>query len=87
MPKLNSRRVDMLLEDVIGCRWTISVLRAVSKGVCRPGALQRHIDGISTKVLCDRLKHFTRSGIFERVVFPEIPLRQPPTQIPQGGAR
>ena len=75
MPKLNSGRVDMLLEDVIGCRWTISVLRAVANGVRRPGALERHIDGISAKVLGDRLKHFTRAGIFERVVFPEIPPR------------
>ena len=41
MPKLNSRRVEMLLEEVIGCRWTISVLGAVAKGVRRPGALER----------------------------------------------
>ncbi len=75
MPKLNSRRVDMLLEDVIGCRWTISVLRAVGSGVTRPGALERHIEGISAKVLSDRLKHFQRAGIFERVVFPEVPPR------------
>src|SRR6266705_706300 len=75
MPKLNSGRVDRLLEDVIGCRWTISVLRAVAAGVNRPGALQRHIAGISTKVLTDRLRHFTRAGIFERVQFPEIPPR------------
>ncbi len=75
MPKLNSGRVEMLLEDVIGCRWTISVLRAVSSGVRRPGALERHVKGISAKVLNDRLKHFQRAGIFERVVFPEIPPR------------
>jgi DNA-binding HxlR family transcriptional regulator len=75
MPKLDSRRVDMLLEDVLGCRWTISVLRAVGSGVNRPGALERHIEGISAKVLSDRLKNFTRSGIFERVQFPEIPPR------------
>jgi DNA-binding HxlR family transcriptional regulator len=75
MPKLNSRRVDMLLEDVIGCRWTFSVLRAVARGVNRPGALERHIDGISTKVLGDRLRHFTRAGLFERKQFPEIPPR------------
>ena len=48
MPKLNSRRVDMLLEDAIGCRWTTSVLRAVASGVNRPDALERHIEGIST---------------------------------------
>jgi DNA-binding HxlR family transcriptional regulator len=75
MPKLNSGRVDRLLEDVIGCRWTISVLRAVSSGVTRPGALERHIQGISAKVLSDRLKHFQRAGIFERVQYPEIPPR------------
>lgn len=75
MPKLNSRRVEMLLEDVLGCRWTISVLGAVAKGVRRPGELERHIDGISAKVLSDRLRHFTRVGLFERVQFPEIPPR------------
>ncbi|MDR3459914.1 MAG: helix-turn-helix domain-containing protein [Verrucomicrobiae bacterium] len=75
MPKLNSRRVDLLLEDVLGCRWTISVLRAVGQGVNRPGALERHIEGISAKVLSDRLKQFNRAGLFERVQFPEIPPR------------
>jgi len=75
MPKLSPRRVDMLLEDVLGCRWTISVLRAVGSGVNRPGALERHIEGISAKVLGDRLKNFNRAGVFERVQFPEIPPR------------
>lgn len=75
MPKLNSGRVDTLLEDVLGCRWTISVLRAVGSGINRPGAIERHIKGISAKVLGDRLKKFSRAGIFERVQFPEIPPR------------
>jgi DNA-binding HxlR family transcriptional regulator len=75
MPKLKSRHVEILLEEVIGCRWTISVLGAVARGVRRPGALERHIEGISAKVLADRLRHFTQAGIFERVAFPEIPPR------------
>jgi DNA-binding HxlR family transcriptional regulator len=75
MPKLTARRIDVLLEDVIGCRWSISVLRAVGRGVRRPGALERAIAGISTKVLNDRLRAFTRAGIFERIQFPEIPPR------------
>ena len=75
MPKLNSQRVAMLLEEVIGCRWTISVLGAVAKGVHRPGALERHIEGISAKVLSDRLRQFTGAGIFERIQFPESPPR------------
>jgi len=75
MPKLQSRQVEVLLEDVIGCRWSISVLQAVGRGESRPGALERRIVGISAKVLGDRLKTFTRAGIFERVQFPEIPPR------------
>jgi DNA-binding HxlR family transcriptional regulator len=75
MPKLDSRRAEVLLEDVIGCRWTITVFRAVAGGVKRPSALKRHIEGISAKVLNDRLRHFMRAGIFERVLYPEIPPR------------
>jgi DNA-binding HxlR family transcriptional regulator len=75
MPKLKARRVDVLLEEVIGCRWTFSVLRAVKGGIHRPGAMERHITGISTKVLSDRLRQFTRAGLFERVQFAEIPPR------------
>jgi len=75
MPKLKSRHVEILLEEVIGCRWTVSVLGAVARGIHRPSALERHIEGISAKVLSDRLRHFTRAGIFERVQFPEIPPR------------
>jgi DNA-binding HxlR family transcriptional regulator len=75
MPRLDFRRVDALVEDVLGCRWSISVLRAVKDGVRRPGELERHIEGISTKVLGDRLKAFTRAGVFEREIFPEVPPR------------
>ena len=75
MPKLKSRQVDVLLEDVLGCRWSVSVLLAVGRGVRRPGELERFIEGISTKVLGDRLRTFTRAGIMERQQFPEIPPR------------
>ncbi|MBX3738635.1 MAG: winged helix-turn-helix transcriptional regulator [Candidatus Didemnitutus sp.] len=75
MPKLKTRRVERLLEEVIGCRWTISVLRAVTDGVNRPGAMERHIAGISTKVLSDRLRKFTSAGLLERVPYAEIPPR------------
>ena len=75
MPRLNTPRVDTLVEDVIGCRWSFTVLRAVKSGVRRPGELERHITGISAKELCDRLRKFTQAGIFERQVYPEIPPR------------
>lgn len=75
LPKLNSGRVEVLLEEIIGCRWSMSVLRVVASGVHRLGALERKIKGISAKVLNDRLQRFKDAGIFERVQFPEIPPR------------
>ncbi len=39
------RSLYQKLEDVVGCKWSVSVLMAVQDGVARPGALERHIDG------------------------------------------
>ena len=67
--------VSGMLESIVGCKWSMSVLRAVAAGVHRPGALERAIPGISTKVLNERLRKLTRFGILERRVFPETPPR------------
>ena len=54
------------LEDVVGCKWSVSVLQAVGSGITRPGALERHIAGISTKVLSERLRKLTRYGLLDK---------------------
>lgn len=63
------------LEDVIGCKWSVSVLCAVRTGIQRPGALEREIAGISTKVLSERLRKLTHYGLLKREAFPELPPR------------
>jgi len=63
------------LEDVIGCKWSVSVLLAVEEGVSRPGALERYIEGISTKVLSERLRKLTAYGLLRKKSFPEVPPR------------
>ncbi|MCG3200994.1 MAG: putative HTH-type transcriptional regulator YtcD [Gammaproteobacteria bacterium] len=63
------------LEDVVGCKWSVSVLQAVAEGVSRPGALERHIRGISTKVLSERLRKLTNYGLLSRHVYAEVPPR------------
>lgn len=70
-----SRSEYTRLEDVIGCKWSVSVLLAVGQGVCRPGALERHIEGISTKVLSERLRKLSAYGLLEKRVYPEVPPR------------
>ncbi len=63
------------LEDVVGCKWSVSVLQAVAEGISRPGALERHIQGISTKVLSERLRKLTTYGLLAKQVYAEVPLR------------
>ncbi|WP_116364048.1 winged helix-turn-helix transcriptional regulator [Parahaliea mediterranea] len=63
------------LEDVVGCKWSVSVLLAVGDGVNRPGALERRIAGISKKVLSERLRKLTSYGLLEKTSFPEVPPR------------
>ena len=63
------------LEDVVGCKWSVAVLQAVAEGVSRPGALERHVQGISAKVLAERLRKLTRYGLLDKQVFAEVPPR------------
>lgn len=72
------------LEDVVGCKWSVSVLRAVAAGVSRPGALERHVQGISTKVLSERLRKLTLYGLLTKHVFAEVPPRTEYSLTPNG---
>lgn len=64
-----------MVEDVLGCKWTLRVLGRIRGGIVRPGALEREISGISTKVLNERLRKLVRFGVIERRAFPEVPPR------------
>lgn len=66
-------RITALLEDVLGCKWSWSVLRAIYGGVTRPGQLERAIPGISTKVLNERLRKLVAHGVLEKIQYPELP--------------
>ncbi|WP_089707299.1 winged helix-turn-helix transcriptional regulator [Vreelandella arcis] len=72
------------LEEVVGCKWSVSVLLSVDEGVNRPGALERHIDGISTKVLSERLRKLTSYGLLKKKSFPEVPPRTEYSLTPSG---
>lgn len=63
------------LEDVIGCKWSVSVLLAAGDGVTRPGAMEKHIPGISTKVLGERLRKLTKYRLLEQHRYAESPPR------------
>ncbi|MFM9968904.1 MAG: winged helix-turn-helix transcriptional regulator [Burkholderiales bacterium] len=64
-----------MVEDVVGCKWSMTVLSLVRKGVKRPGAMEHAVPGLSAKVLNERLRKLTRYGILEKRGYPEIPPR------------
>ncbi len=67
--------VARMVEDIVGCKWSLAVLGAVRGGVCRPGAMERAIDGLSKKVLNERLNKLVRFGILEKKAYAELPPR------------
>lgn len=68
-------RAARMVEDIVGCKWSLCVLGLVGSGVARPGAMQRSIAGLSTKVLNERLRKLLRFGLIEREMFAEVPPR------------
>ena len=64
-----------MVEDIVGCKWSLAVIDLVRRGICRPGAMEHAIDGLSAKVLNERLRKLQRYGILTRISYPEIPPR------------
>lgn len=73
MVPVQPTRITRLLEDVLGCKWSWSILRAIHAGTHRPGQIERAISGLSTKVLNERLRKLVRHGVLKKTEFPEIP--------------
>jgi DNA-binding HxlR family transcriptional regulator len=67
--------VSRMVEDIVGCKWSLAVLGAVRGGVVRPGAIEHAIDGLSKKVLAERLAKLVRFGILAKTSYAERPPR------------
>lgn len=64
-----------MVEDIVGCKWSLIVLGRIRAGVHRPGAMEAAIPGLSKKVLNERLRKLLRFGIVARRVYAELPPR------------
>lgn len=64
-----------IVEDIIKCKWSLTVIGLIGDGIYRPGAMVNAVDGLTTKVLNERLSKLQRYRILERNVFPEKPPR------------
>ena len=54
--------------DLFGDRWGLLVVREILRGVSRFNELERSLPGISRSTLAQRLRHFEKEGIVERIV-------------------
>ncbi|RSZ62109.1 transcriptional regulator [Corynebacterium hylobatis] len=63
-----------LLESV-GDKWTILIVLALEEGPRRYGRIEETVDGISQKMLSQRLRRMTEDGLVARWAFEEIPPR------------
>ena len=57
----------------VGDRWNMLIILALENGPLRNRDLQAAVDGISDRVLSQRLSALTADGLVARTAFPEIP--------------
>lgn len=61
--------------QLLGKRWTGLLLDSLLGGPRRFCELTAAVEGLSDRVLSDRLRELEEEGIVERVVYPQIPVR------------
>jgi len=65
--------VALMVESILGCKWSVRLLRLIADGCNRPSGLLRASPGLSAKVMNERLRKMIRFGIAQRTVFGEKP--------------
>ena len=61
--------------QLLGKRWTGLLLYALMEGPQRFCELTATVEGLSDRVLSDRLRELEVEGVVERIVYPQIPVR------------
>lgn len=60
---------------LIGSKWKLLIIRNLLARPWRFNELKKDLEGISQKVLTDRLRSMEADGIITRTVYPEVPPR------------
>ena len=67
--------VGQMMESVVGCKWSLTVIDLIRHGVNRPGKMEHAIEGLSDKVLNERLRKLLHFGIINKQNYNEVPPR------------
>jgi DNA-binding HxlR family transcriptional regulator len=61
--------------QLLGKRWTGLILDTMLEGPQRFCEMTATVEGLSDRVLSDRLRELESEGVVERIVYPQIPVR------------
>ena len=61
--------------ELIGRRWTGSIVRSLLAGSNRFGEILARIPGLSDRLLSERLRELEAADIVTRTVYPDVPVR------------
>ncbi len=65
--------VAAMVEEIVGCKWSVQLLWHILDGHHRPSELLRELPGLSPKVMHQRLRKMVGFGILQRSVRGEKP--------------
>ncbi len=61
--------------ELVGKRWSSGILLALTRGATRFSEVLAMVDGLSDRLLAQRLKELEASGLVERTVIPTTPVQ------------
>ncbi len=71
---LHTSPAARMIETVLRCKWNLAVLHCLQHGMLRPGAIHRQFEGLSKKVLYERLHALQGLGIIQKQTLSTSPL-------------
>lgn len=74
MPELKACPIETTFR-IIGKRWTVLIIREILRGHTQFNRFMENIEGISPKVLTERLRELERLGIVRRRIVSEYPVK------------
>ncbi|AIF84754.1 putative transcriptional regulator [Candidatus Nitrososphaera evergladensis SR1] len=74
MPELKSCPIETTFK-IIGKRWTVLIIRELLRGTTQFNRFLENIEGITPKVLTERLRELQRFGIVRRQIVSDSPIR------------
>jgi DNA-binding HxlR family transcriptional regulator len=74
MPELKACPIETTFR-IIGKRWTVLIIREILRGHTQFNRFMENIEGISPKVLTERLRELERLGIVRRRIVSKYPVK------------